>query len=812
MLLKLWDENNRPSASPGFEESLLTAYNEAEEASLRALEALDDVICLEMAIDAFSEDTPDRNEAKATTPSKSAQGPLSGKVVDLYRVDELLGDGGMASVYRATHRATQAQYAIKFLHPKHQTPELVKRFKNEFSAASRIKHRNVVKVHHFGIFQERGATKPLPYLVMEFLVGDRLDDVVKREGKLDPERGLRIAIQIADAFISAHSAGVVHRDGSPGNVLLLPGDVVKILDFGIAKSPFPEERVMRTRADIAMGNPIVMSPEQWEAFAQVAQVGPSADIYATGVLLYFMATGRFPFDLDSVSEVPGKHLLREPEPPSHFARISDEHERAIMTAMQKHAVDRYRSMRDMKRALEVVLASYGHTTGVSADARTERSLLRAPNEPTTGAISEPGRHTVASTTIPPCHNRNRRTVTAVIVSAMLGALLALGGMHLYSTSINVERASKDPNKTVPSNIRQIDNAKRVHEMGCNLIAFNDGLSNGDQARVGSWAPVVSLDSVPIHAALLPGGNVLYWDRHDYGNGHPFLWDGDSSAAPVKPGTTEHYDLFCAGHTFASDGSLFVAGGHIADDFGEPWATQFNPFDRLWSSLSAMRAGRWYPTTTTLPDGDIAVMSGSITPFVGVNQIFARRMHRAVWEKLVTGGTSGDAFNRAGGAVLNPELLAHLEDQWQPMACSSEARVYHSVALLLPDARVLVAGGGHPAELEDCDPTPDNPFCSALDHPNGEIFSPPYLHRGGPPQLDAPVIKEGPGVKLSANAIARVRDGATIHKLPLAKSSICRILRADLRHGFVLLGIVLCERDASDRSRPRDIVEERRSAE
>jgi MYXO-CTERM domain-containing protein len=382
--------------------------------------------------------------------------------------------------------------------------------------------------------------------------------------------------------------------------------------------------------------------------------------------------------------------------------------------------------------------------------------------------------------------------------------------------------------------------------------------------------------VPIHAALLPGGNVLYWDRHDYPtDARPQIWDGVTSTAshnmPVRP-DGEHYDLFCAGHAFAADGSLFVAGGHIADNYGEPWASRFDPAEQHWTALAPMQAGRWYPTVAILPTGDLVVASGAINPFVtndlpevydvranrwrpltgarrplpfypflfttprglfaggsmidtgfldtaapgrwipvdqtlagrdpfsaigrdygtavltdaergrifviggtthpasgdhtqrttewidlsetlprwraGPTMTFARRMHVGTLlpdgSVLVTGGTTSDAFSRADGAILNPELLTGLEDSWQPMACASEARVYHSVAVLLPDARVLVAGGGHPGET---------------DHPTGEIFSPPYLHRGT--QLAAPVIAAGPGVAIGADGIARVRYGATI---------------------------------------------------
>jgi Domain of unknown function (DUF1929) len=398
----------------------------------------------------------------------------------------------------------------------------------------------------------------------------------------------------------------------------------------------------------------------------------------------------------------------------------------------------------------------------------------------------------------------------------------------------------------------------------------------DPAVVGSWAPASSLASVPIHGALVSGGRVLYWDRHDQGDGRSFLWNGIASTPsgdmPVKPDSNEMYDAFCAGHTFAADGSLFVAGGHIADLFGEPWASRFDPASRHWSALPAMQAGRWYPTTTTLPDGNIAVVSGAINPFatndipeiydaranrwraltgaertlplypfmfatprglfaagamvdtgyldvaspgrwlpvdrllagrdppaqiardygsavltdaargrillaggtsllssgprtlrttewidlsapqprwqLGPAMTFARRMHVATQlpdgSVLVTGGTASDAFNRADGAILNPELLTDLDDAWQPMACGSEARVYHSIAMLLPDARVLVAGGGHPGEI---------------DHATAEVFSPPYLHRG--PQLDAPAIVASPGVVLGPDGVARVRYGATI---------------------------------------------------
>jgi MYXO-CTERM domain-containing protein len=468
--------------------------------------------------------------------------------------------------------------------------------------------------------------------------------------------------------------------------------------------------------------------------------------------------------------------------------------------------------------------------------------------------------------------------------------LAVPGLAPYASRVHLAARSTTGGLTADVDIDEL------------TVAFPPG----DPALVGSWSSPILLSSVPIHAALLPGGKVLYWDRHDYADGRPFLWDGTASVAPedlpMIPGTEEMYDLFCAGHTFMADGSLFVAGGHIADNYGEPWVSRFDPRTEAWSELEPMQAGRWYPTTTTLPNGDIVAAAGDISPFAGTNRFpevydartkqwrtltgaerplpfypflfttpqglfaagsmvdtafldvtppgrwlpvaetnasgrdygsavltdaekgrilliggtqavgptldtlrsteridlsqeepvwvsgpsmtFARRMHVGTLlpdgEVLVTGGTAGDTFNRADGAILNPELLNAAGTQWQPMSCSEQARVYHSIALLLPDARVLVAGGGHPAETESC----DSPPCIALDHPNAEIFSPPYLFRG--PQLEAPAIAAGPGVVLGEDGAARVRSGAVISYAvsePSRVASVVWMRPAAVTHAF-----------------------------
>lgn len=396
------------------------------------------------------------------------------------------------------------------------------------------------------------------------------------------------------------------------------------------------------------------------------------------------------------------------------------------------------------------------------------------------------------------------------------------------------------------------------------------------AEVGEWSATFPFPTIPIHATLLPTGQVVFWDRHDFptGDGHPRLWDPTTGLFTKTPAPPPGHDLFCSGHTLLADGRLLVAGGHFGLGIGQPFAAVYDPFANGWTMVPEMAAGRWYPTATTLADGGALLLAGGdeeaaantlpqifrpsalmwddlpeaervlpYYPFVfqapdgrafvagpdpmsrwlelappgdwspladsghglrsygaavaygdgrfllagggdpplaATQSIDLTQAHPEFRElapmsaarrhfnltllpdgsALATGGSSAEGFNNATGAVLATERWDPASETWTTLAPTTVPRLYHSIALLLPDGRVLSAGGGHPSDSEHGDP----------DHFDGQIFSPPYLFRGSRPTiLAAPTavtygrsfaLEFGPEAPVAA--ITWVRLGSTTH--------------------------------------------------
>jgi hypothetical protein len=378
---------------------------------------------------------------------------------------------------------------------------------------------------------------------------------------------------------------------------------------------------------------------------------------------------------------------------------------------------------------------------------------------------------------------------------------------------------------------------------------------------GQWGPVINWPVVPIHIHLLPTGKVMFWDRHTGSSDSMKTWAWDPVTQAVTELASPGYDIFCSGHTFMADGKLIVTGGHhMADNVGENTASVYDPVADSWISLPNMNAGRWYPTNTTLANGDILVMAGTINAFNDVNLIpqvwqtasnswryltgAAFLDHAPAWpdyypfnyvapngkvfnagpqqtsryldttgtgtwsdvansslsyrdygssvmyadgkvlivggnprfptdpnvlpsataevidlnsanpawrsiapmsvgrrhlnttllpdgKVLVTGGSSFYGHNDPSGKVLYAEMWDPQTEAWAPMAGHRQYRGYHSNALLLPDGRVLIAGGGHP-----------DPPTGA--EPNAEIYSPPYIFKGARPVITSAPAQVGYG--------------------------------------------------------------------
>ena len=275
-------------------------------------------------------------------------------LLDRYRLLRKLGVGGMGTVYEAEHVTIKKRCAIKILNPEyaHRT-ELVERFLQEARAASMIAHENVVEITDFGATPGGSV-----FFVMEMLNGEDLSATIKREAPLSWDRIVGIMTQICRALQAAHDKGIVHRDMKPENCFRIERsgnpDFIKVLDFGIAKVNSDDGSTGRlTSTGMIFGTPTYMSPEQ----AQGMRVDRRADVYAVGVILYELVTGKVPFSADNFMGILTKHMFEEPVAPSVAAPeagVTPEIEAVILKSMQKEPSLRFQSLREMMDAILAV--------------------------------------------------------------------------------------------------------------------------------------------------------------------------------------------------------------------------------------------------------------------------------------------------------------------------------------------------------------------------------------------------------------------------------------------------------------------------
>lgn len=270
---------------------------------------------------------------------------MIGKVLgNRYEIIEQIGGGGMALVYKAKCRLLDRFVAIKILRDEFiNDEEFIKKFRRESQAAASLSHPNIVNIYDVGV--EEDGNKKIYYIVMEYIKGKTLKEVIKENGKLNLDEAMNISLQIAEALHHAHRNHIVHRDIKPHNIMITEDKRIKVTDFGIARAA--TSSTVTTTSNV-LGSVHYFSPEQ----ARGGYTDEKSDIYSLGIVMYEMLTGKLPFEGESAISVALKHVQEDIKPPSEVdATIPKGIESIILKCVQKRQGDRYNSIIDFIKDL-----------------------------------------------------------------------------------------------------------------------------------------------------------------------------------------------------------------------------------------------------------------------------------------------------------------------------------------------------------------------------------------------------------------------------------------------------------------------------
>jgi hypothetical protein len=258
-----------------------------------------------------------------------------------YRLIAPLGEGGMATLWRAIDEQLDREVAVKLLRPQFgNDPGFAARFKQEARSAGSLSHPNIVSVYDYGTDAETGGQ----FIVMQLVDGEDLAAILHKHGRLETDDAVRIAIGVASALEAAHRRGIVHRDVKPGNILI--DQDVKVTDFGIARAV---SEASMTVTGTTLGSVHYFSPEQ----ARGDEVTGQSDVYALGIVLYEMLTGRRPFEGDSAAGVALKRLSEDPQPPTVHGPVPPGLSAIVMHALERDPANRYPDAGAFAEALRV---------------------------------------------------------------------------------------------------------------------------------------------------------------------------------------------------------------------------------------------------------------------------------------------------------------------------------------------------------------------------------------------------------------------------------------------------------------------------
>ena len=475
---------------------------------------------------------------------------LGDLIGDRYELEELVGSGGMSSVYKAHDQLLERNVALKVLHPHYgDDEEYVERFRREARAVAQLSHPNIVTVI------DRGEADGHQFIVFELIEGENLKELVNRTGPLPVRRAVELAIAVADGLAFAHEHGLVHRDVKPQNILLNGDGEAKVTDFGIARSLDVEHGVTQTGTVLGTSN--YLSPEQ----ASGKQVTPATDVYSLGVVLYELLTAEVPFPGENFVAVAMKHI--NDAVPDILERRPDVSVRlasAMSRALEKDPARRFRSMREFADELRACLAELG-----SFDA--ERTFI-APR-------------LVERQSAPHRVRARRRRWPLYVVLALLAAIAITAGVLMLT-------GSKKPAGAPPV----VTGAKVSLQAVGSYDPQSDG-GDGSEHDTGLHSVTEATD----------GDAATYWSTDHYNSanfgglkpGVGLVLDAGSAAALKSLTVTTDTPGFTAKIQTGSS-----ASGPFADDSGTKTVSGTTTF-----TLHGTNARYYVLWLTGLPPGDVA---------------------------------------------------------------------------------------------------------------------------------------------------------------------------------------------------------------
>ncbi|MBN1978860.1 MAG: protein kinase [Anaerolineae bacterium] len=353
----------------------------------------------------------------------------NGENVGAYRIVEKLGQGGMATVYKAYHPALDRYVAIKVMHPAFmEDPNFLARFQREARIVAKLDHPHIIPIYDFA--EHNGN----PYLVIRFIEGETLKARIERD-PLEPEKIKRIAQAVGEALTYAHGQGVLHRDIKPSNILLTPEGGVYLTDFGLARMAEAGESTLSR--DMMVGTPQYISPEQAKG---IRKLDARTDVYSLGVVLYELLVGRVPFTADTPYAIVHDHIFTPlPMPRELKPDLPESLERVLLKALAKEPDDRFQSVAELIAALEGALKP-------PAESKTKETVVVPPPSTTVRQAEAPPSEAVKKTSeVKPESQKRRWLWIAATIAAVtcLGISLCLGARFLQKRAERLRGEGKD---------------------------------------------------------------------------------------------------------------------------------------------------------------------------------------------------------------------------------------------------------------------------------------------------------------------------------------------------------------------------------